>query len=108
MAEIEGTLVEEIYLENTTTRHAFYHAKIMKNGLKYNVVVLWGKLGTSGQVAVKGRHSSLDNARTKMHTIVEEKKLRHYKETQLKKMTSKPSTSTKKIDHTMIRFADLE
>jgi predicted DNA-binding WGR domain protein len=106
-------IVEQIYLENSTTRKAFYHVKLVKDeGLKlpYRVEVQWGRLGTEGRTTVKKRSHGVDAARMEMHKLAEAKKLRHYKEAkkpQVTKTTTEPKI-LKDIPPDAQRFLSLE
>ena len=74
-------IIEEIKLENLTTRQAFYNVRIEFDNTskkQYSVHVFWGKLGTLGKNAIKKRCLSLNSARFEMHKLVELKKNRHY------------------------------
>lgn len=91
-------IVEQIYLENNTTRKAFYHVKIVKDdtgALKqpYRIEVQWGRLGTEGRTTIKKRASTIEPVRLEMHKLAEAKKMRHYHETQLPKAKAKKTLS---------------
>lgn len=78
-------IVEQIYLENKTTRKAFYHVKIIKNditasGKLYRVEIQWGRLGTEGRTTIKKHHTFIESARTEMHKLAEAKKMKNYHE----------------------------
>ena len=107
--------VDEIYLENTKTRHAFYYLRIEKNdslSRPYKIMVNWGRLGTNGQQKQIALAISLDQARVKMYSLAEAKKFRNYTEKPYQKsfepLQPPLSPEEKIIDENMMRFADLE
>lgn len=89
-------VIEEKYLENRTTRRAFYCVRIMKKKVKtprarpYYIEVHWGALGTSGRTTKKKTYKDEMSARFEMQKLVEAKKQRHYHETQKAKKFTPP------------------
>lgn|SRR3990167_1124795 len=81
---MSDTIAREIYLENVTTRHAFYHIKIVSitsATYPYRIDVSWGKIGTEGQTVTKSRAKGLDKAILKMTKLADAKRQRHYIDT---------------------------
>ncbi len=72
------TPVEDTYLENTSSRNAFYHVKVFEIGSRYEVGVTWGKIGTKGTTKSKGRHNTLMAARSKMNALAGDKLKKSY------------------------------
>lgn len=107
-------IVEEIYLENKTTRKAFYHVRIVKEESSkqtYKVEVHWGRLGSVGKVTSKKRTNQIEVARIEMHKLAEAKKMRHYHEISKPKANPKAiqgDTPTKPPSFDAQRFLSLE
>lgn len=80
-------IVEEKYLENRTTRNAFYTVRIVKNDKSktrpFYIEVHWGALGTEGRTSRKKNYKDEMSARFDMQKLVEAKKMRHYHETRI-------------------------
>lgn len=68
----------KVYMENNTTRNAFYKVTVEPDGDRFALVVYWGKLKTPGQKKVKSRSANQQTLVNKATALVEAKEARHY------------------------------
>ena len=90
------TPVEDTYLENTTSRSAFYHVKVFEVGSRYEVGVTWGKIGTTGTTRSQGRFNSISSARSKMNQLADAKLKKAYAKAKIRGKATLKTTASKK------------
>ena len=79
MADLKKlTPISDIYLENTSTRNAFYHVKVYEVGSKFEVAVTYGPIGTNGRTLANGKFMTLVGANMKMNNLARKKENQSY------------------------------
>jgi len=79
----------EVYLENTTTRYAFYELQALANGRRdYSVVLKHGKIGSKGQVRPIGKYTTAYDAAKEFTERASKKAMdRNYRPARIKRST---------------------